>query len=118
MEKQEINNAISEHAMWKMNLKALISRGKLDTPIEEVKDTECAFGKWFYGSINPRHRVSAHYQRVKELHAEFHQVAAQVANLASQGKKEEAEKMMDFDGEYTVVSNRLMEALIKWKEIV
>lgn len=119
MDKQEINNAISEHAMWKLNLQALVKRGKLDTPVEEAKDTECEFGKWFYGSsITPRQRSSAHYKRVKQLHIVFHEVAAKVANCASKGEIEEAERLMGFEGEFTAVSNELMEALNKWKDSV
>jgi len=119
MEKQEINNAISEHAMWKLNLQALIRRGKLELPVRQAKDNECEFGKWFYGpSIIPRQRSSAHYKRVKQLHILFHEVAAKVAELASRGEKEEAERLMGFDGEYTAISNELMEALGRWKESI
>ena len=119
MDKQEINNAISEHAMWKLNLQALVQRGKLDIPVEGAKDTECDFGKWFYGqSITPRQRSSAHYKRVKQLHIVFHEVAAKVASLASDGEKEEAERLMGFEGEFTSISNELMEALNKWKDSV
>ena len=119
MDKQEINNAISEHAMWKLTLQALVQRGKLDIPLKEAKDTECEFGKWFYGpSITPRQRSSAHYKRVKQLHIVFHEVAAKVANCASKGEIEEAERLMGFEGEFTAVSNELMEALNKWKDSV
>lgn len=117
MDKQEINNAISEHAMWKLNLQALIKNGKFDAPVEACTDSECDFGKWFYGaSITTKQRASAHYKQVKQLHGEFHQVAAEVARLALNGEKEEAEKLMGFEGAYTAVSNRLIEALVKWKE--
>lgn len=117
MERQEINNAISEHAMWKLNLQALIKSGKFDAPVGECKDSECDFGKWFYGAtITPRQKASPHYKQVKQLHAQFHQVAAEVARLALDGEKEEAEKLMSFEGEYTTISNSLIEALTKWKE--
>lgn len=117
MDKQEINNAISEHAMWKLNLHTLIQKGTFNAPVTEVKDDECEFGKWFYGpTITPRQRASAHYKQVKQLHTEFHRVAGEVATLVSEGKKEEAEQIMGFEGEFSAISNKLIEALVKWKE--
>ena len=117
MEKQEINNAISEHALYKYKLNELIQKGKLDNPKAPCTDRDCAFGKWFFGGgVPPRYRSSAFYQDVKELHSEFHTVACNVAGLATGGDRETAEKMMDLDGEFSQASNKLMAALIKWRD--
>lgn len=103
--------------MWKLNLHTLVQKGKFEAPVTEVKDNECEFGKWFYGpTITAKHKTSPHYKQVKQLHLEFHDVAARVVNLATEGNKEEAERLMSFDGEFTVISNKLIEALVKWKE--
>ena len=114
MDKQEINNAITEHAIWKYSLNNIIRTGKLETSIEGYK--ECAFGKWFYGpTILAGEKSSMHFKKVEELHIELHEIAAKIANLASNGEKEEAEKLLGFEGEFDTTSCRLIEAMMKWK---
>ncbi|MCX7960629.1 MAG: CZB domain-containing protein, partial [Burkholderiales bacterium] len=104
--KDEISKAIAAHGMWKTRLKTAIATGKLDTPLEKIRaDNQCAFGQWLYGtSIAPKDKSSAHYQNVKALHAEFHKVAARVADLAQKGDRAGAEALMSLGGEYTAVS--------------
>ncbi|WP_136515097.1 CZB domain-containing protein [Geomonas edaphica] len=117
MDKQEINNAISEHALYKYRLNEVIAKGELESPKGPCTEHDCAFGKWFYGSdIPPRHRSSAYYHRVKELHAEFHKVACNVAHMAVDGDREGAQRMMELEGEFSLISNQMMEALIKWRD--
>ncbi|HBA87781.1 MAG TPA: hypothetical protein DCZ75_07250 [Geobacter sp.] len=118
MDKQEINNAITEHAMWKFDLNLLVQGGTA-VPAGGITESECRFGKWLEGVTSVgRQKSSLHYRKVKQLHAEFHRVAAKVAQLAAQGKKGEAESMMGFGGELAEVSGRLTEALNRWKESI
>lgn len=120
MNKQEINHAISEHALWKFNLNNLISKGKLETPMSVIKaQKECDFGKWLEGpDVVPRLKSSVHHKEVKKLHAEFHEIAAKVVSLVSKGKKTEAEKLMEPEGEFTERSRDLIEAMTKWKDSI
>lgn len=115
---EELDKAIGAHGMWKARLKSAIDSGKIDTPIELIRiDNQCAFGKWFYGStISDIDKSSIHYKTIKELHAEFHRVAARVAELAISGKKAEAAKMMAYGGEYSSISSNLTQAMIAWKK--
>lgn len=119
MEKQEINNAISEHAMFKLMLNEMVQQGRLENPKGPCTETDCQFGKWFFGTgVSSRHRCSTFYKRVRQLHSDFHKVACHIAGLAAQGEKKEAEKMMEHDGEFNQISNNLMEALIRWRDNV
>lgn len=120
MDKQEISNSISEHAIWKLNLNSMIHTGKLDIPIEKIGDDKaCAFGKWFSEPAAAAElKSSEHYKKVKKLHAEFHKIAAKVADLASKGEKAEAEKLMEFGGEFAAISSKLTEAMLKWKDSI
>lgn len=116
---EELDKAIGAHGMWKVRLKSAIESGKIDTPIETIRvDDQCAFGKWFFGStLSPQDKASSHYKTVKELHAEFHKTAARVAELAVNGKKAEAEKMIATGGEYASISSKLTQAMMEWKKV-
>ena len=119
MEKQEINNAITEHAIYKVRLNEMVRKGELEDHKGPCTETDCQFGKWFYGpAVSSRHRSSYFYKEVKQLHGEFHEVACRVAGLAAQGETEEAEKLMDHEGHFNQVSNKLMETLMRWRDLV
>ncbi len=114
--KEAIKKAIAAHGMWKTRLRNAMDTGRLETPVASIRvDNQCDFGKWLYGtSINPQLKLSEHYKKVKELHASFHQLAAKVAELILSGKKGEAEKMMDMQGEYTTASEKLTKNMMDW----
>ena len=116
--KKEITSAIALHSMWKSRLERCIDTGVFDTSIDIIAaDDECYFGKWLYGeSITPDVRDSEEYQRVKEYHAQFHQVAARVVGLALLGNKMEAAKLMSSSGEYTKITTKLVGEMISWAD--
>ena len=116
---EEIVKEITAHGQWKARLAEAINTGKIDVPVETIcQDDQCAFGKWLYGAtLAPSDKTSSHYRTVKDLHAEFHKTAARVAELASSGKKAEAERMMDLGGEYAAISGRLTIAMMEWKKV-
>jgi chemoreceptor zinc-binding protein len=113
----EIDKAIAAHGMWKTRLKDAIEKRKIDTPAETIRvDNQCAFGKWLYSpALNSVDKASEHYKTVKDLHAEFHKTAAKVVELALDGKRIEAEKMIALDGDYAGVSSKLTSAMMGWK---
>ena len=55
------------------------------------------------------------FKEVQKLHAEFHKAAAQVLQLALQGKKTEAEKLLAH-GAFPDVSARLTSAMMHWQK--
>lgn len=116
--KEEITAAIAAHGMWKARLRTAIDSGKLETPVATIQvDNQCAFGKWLYGTTIPADvKSSEHYKKVRELHAQFHKAAGRVAELASTGKKTEAEKSMGVGGEYADVSGKLTYAMMEWNK--
>ena len=115
---QEIDKAIGAHGMWKTRLKMAIDTGAVDTPVETIRlDNQCALGKWLYGTtLNTQDKTTENYKSVQSLHADFHKSAARVAELALSGKKTDAEKMMSLNGEFSVVSGKLIGALMEWKK--
>lgn len=114
---QEIDKAIGAHGMWKARLRSAIDTGQVDMPVAKIRlDDQCAFGKWLIGpSLAAPEKLSAHDRKVKDLHAEFHRVAATVVEMAQGGQKAAAEKMTALGGRYAEVSGALTAAMMAWK---
>ncbi len=117
---EEINKAITVHTAWKVRLRDALATGKFDTPVDTVrKDDQCVLGKWLHGPMmTPQDKLTDHYKEVVYLHAEFHECAARVLELALLGNKVEAERMLAYGGgEYPLASSRLVMALSDWKAV-
>ncbi|MCS6809324.1 MAG: CZB domain-containing protein [Bacteroidota bacterium] len=114
----QITAAIAAHGMWKQRLRNAIATGATDISLETIRaDNQCVFGKWLYSDTIPQHvKNGEDYQAVLRLHAEFHKVAARVAELAVAGNKVEAEGLMQLGGEFTLASSKLTQAMMKWRE--
>jgi hypothetical protein len=114
---EKLQQAIAAHASWKARLRNAISTGKLEVAIGTVKaDDQCEFGKWLYGrELSAAEKQSEHYITVKQLHAQFHREAATVAELATTGKKDAAEKALGTGSSYQTASSALTEAMTKWR---
>lgn len=115
-----LDKAIAAHAAWKARLRAAASSGKFDGMASVVKvDNQCDLGKWLYSaSLSAADKQTEHYRMVKRLHAEFHQEAAKVVELAVSGQKEAAEKAIGMGGPYAKISSALTDALVKWRDNV
>lgn len=119
MLKDEISNGIAAHGMWKSRLRMAIETGKLDVTVSTISaDNQCAFGKWLYGTTDTSAKNSAHYKQIKELHAEFHKAAGKVAQLATSGHKDEADKLMSGSGEFANISSKLTRVMMEWQKNV
>ncbi len=116
--KAEIDKAIAAHGKWKVRLKQAIDTGTFEGSVESIADeTGCEFGKWLFGrTLSPTDKADAHYNAVKQIHTEFHKAAVKVVKLALAGKKDEANKMMAYGGEFTIISGKLTTAMIDWKK--
>ena len=111
-----LKNAIKAHQAWTTRLQSAIKNRQLDTPVTTVRaDDQCQFGKWLYGKeISAEEMRSERYQTVKRLHAQFHQEAARVAQMAISGQQEAAEQAMSSSSEYARISAALVAELNRW----
>jgi methyl-accepting chemotaxis protein len=111
-----LQTAINAHSAWRSRLKAASASGKLDVPVSTVRsDNQCPFGKWLYGSdLPPAEKQTEQYRKVKRLHAQFHEEASKVAQLATSGQQAAAEKALGLSGDFTKTSSALMDALDQW----
>ncbi len=110
--KTEISNAIDSHNLWKIKLVDAINMGSMDRSVEEIKsDSKCAFGHWLYGEeLSNELKKTVGYERVKQLHIEFHHIAARIAELAIYGDTEAALNLLH-DTEYSEATMNLNNAL-------
>jgi hypothetical protein len=115
-----LKTALAMHSAWTGRLKTAIASGRLDTPIGTIRaDDQCQFGKWLHGeSLSDEEKCGEHYVAVKHLHAQFHQAASKVAQLAISGQRGDAERAMGQAGEYTRVSADLTAAINRWMAAV
>lgn len=112
---EEINAGIGAHGAWKMRLKTAVATGSSTFEPRVVRcDDQCALGKWLYGAqIDPHTKLGMPYKVNKRVHAEFHQCAAQVLELALAGKADDAQALLN--GEFKERSEKVVRALSKWK---
>jgi hypothetical protein len=112
-----IQKAITAHSSWKTRLKSAVATGKSDvTPADIKMDNRREFGKWLYGSdFSAAEKQAKNYRTAIDLHAKFHQEAAQVAEWALSGNKDEAEKAMGLEGSYSKDSSALTKELVQWR---
>ncbi|GIX15226.1 MAG: hypothetical protein KatS3mg118_3185 [Paracoccaceae bacterium] len=105
------------HGAWKLKLRTACTTGALPVPAADVaRDDACAFGRWLRQiGADPALRRSAHYDRVRRLHADFHRVAGRVAERVARGDLAAARQELEgggFDG----ASAALRDALMAWRQ--
>jgi hypothetical protein len=115
---EALDKAIAAHAAWKARLRSAANSGKFDGMTTVVKaDNRCDLGKWLHSaSLSAGDKQTEHYRKVKQLHAEFHQEAAKVVELALSGQKDAAQEAIGIGGPYTKVSSALTDAMVQWRD--
>ncbi len=102
---------ISAHVMWKQRLIALLagnSTEQLD-PAAITLDNRCVLGKWIYSDGQAVADLPA-FEEVRELHAHFHQLAANVVSLHLAGDSAAAEHLLH--GDYSRLSEKLKHRIL------
>lgn len=112
----KITKFIAAHAKWKHQLKTAIDTAQSGWTVNDVaSDDGCEFGLWLL-SLPKEDQTTAHCQKVRALHADFHKSAAEVLAMALAGKKEEAAAEMAFGGGFAKVSANLTVAMTEWRK--
>ena len=90
----DIGKVKAAHMQWRSRLEAVLN-GKAALRPEEVSSAhECDFGKWYYGAEGQALTSYPSFKEVGEFHTQVHQHAGRIAELASQGRTEQARKLM------------------------
>jgi methyl-accepting chemotaxis protein len=113
-------SAIAAHSAWSGRLRSAIGSRTLDVPVATVRvDNQCQFGKWLYGEqLSAAEKTTKQYSEVKQLHAQFHESAAKIAQLAISGQSEAAEEAMKPGSDFSSLSSRLTSALNEWSAVI
>lgn len=102
---------IGAHVMWKQRLTSFLAGSSpeaLDPDMIRMDD-RCALGKWIHGDGKPMSHLPR-YEDVRDLHAQFHQYAADVVRLHLAGNTIEAEALLQ--GDYSRLSEKLKHRII------
>ncbi|MBI5546930.1 MAG: CZB domain-containing protein [Deltaproteobacteria bacterium] len=114
----EIEVAIEAHSRWKESLTGMLERGALGEGgafvLARVQaDDACSFGRWLFGpTVGAKVRSSVRFERVRELHREFHASAADVLMLAVSGNRVAAEEALE--RQFRELSQQLVAELRAW----
>ncbi len=112
--KDQINAAIAAHGQWKARLRTAIEKGSSEFTVEKVTpDNNCEFGRWLYG--DPGLKKSPSYEKVRQMHAEFHREVARILALAVTGKKAQAMEAISIGQPFAQLSARLTSAMVDWR---
>ncbi|MEZ5263633.1 MAG: methyl-accepting chemotaxis protein [Acidimicrobiales bacterium] len=107
--------AIAAHSDWKSRLAEAIERGDSSLDVEVVRrDDRCAFGTWLHQGGSAAQRGGAHFEVVRDLHAEFHRTAAGVLEAARSRRGEAASTLIGSGTPFARVSAELTLALRRW----
>lgn len=101
----DFRNAIQIHAKWKLRLRDYVEgKSKEDLRVEVVsRDDECVLGKWLNHEGQTKYGSVKDFQKLVELHRNFHQCAGQVLAHAKSGQQQHAMQMIE-SGDYAKVS--------------
>ncbi|MBF0485728.1 MAG: CZB domain-containing protein [Candidatus Omnitrophica bacterium] len=104
-----IDGAIYAHGQWLRCLKRVIETGESDfSPTIVRTDNNCDFGKWLYGDFSTQFRGQPIYAEIRDIHLQFHVEAGKILELALQGKKSEALRLMEPGSVFMKISNSLV----------
>ncbi|MCM8611339.1 CZB domain-containing protein [Accumulibacter sp.] len=112
---RDIEEAIGAHARWMSELRQAVLDATAGVDVEAIRaDDRCDFGQWLYGPrLSAEDRAAEDFDEVRRLHAEFHQMAAEVVERAMAGQTVEAYALLY--GEYVTLSGRLALAMRAWQ---
>ena len=92
----DIMAAINAHLKWKVRLDKYVN-GTSDEQLDPqviCLDNQCVLGKWIHGPAEEYFLDDAKFSTLREDHAKFHMIAAQVVNLVQQNNIQGAETLL------------------------
>ena len=103
--------ALEAHEAWNAKLRQAIKTGDCPTSVEQAgRDDGCTFGKWLHGNDGVPAEHPEQWQKLHDLHEQFHRLAASVLECAVSGRKAEAEQLASAP-EFETVKQQLRSAL-------
>lgn len=112
----DIDQAIAAHVHWMTLLRQAVLDAVSGIDVDSIAaHNQCEFGKWLHGpGLSTDDRLTEHYLEVWRVHAEFHELARRIVELAAAGQMVEANTLLY--GEYITLSGKLVLAMRSWQE--
>jgi hypothetical protein len=100
----DLHAAIRDHTDWRKTFCWAISKRRSLDVASLSQDTSCAFGQWLHGDGRQAYRHLDGYQACVVAHADFHLVAAAVAQAINEQRYYEAWRMLGSGTDYSEAS--------------
>ncbi len=102
---------INAHVLWKKRLQSLLDGTSQETfdPVAVGVDNRCMLGQWIYGDGQAFSQLDK-FEEARLLHAQFHQLAAEVVSLYHSGQSDAAAALLQ--GDYARLSERLKHRIL------
>jgi hypothetical protein len=111
----DFDDAIRAHVEWKLRLRMFLDgQGESMTGDVAARDNACELGRWLYGE-GRKYATDPSYPELKEAHARFHQVAAEVLIAAERGDKRAAEARLE-SPDYSKSSSAVVAAIMRMRD--
>lgn len=111
---EEIDTALFSHLAWKHRLRRAAITKEIGISVQEVASVSCCrFGQWLV-SLKHEEQKPYYFERVKNLHTEFHEKAGPIAQMIANGETEMALEALN-SADYNLKSKELASALMEWK---
>lgn len=112
----DFDEALSCHLKWKGRLKEAIEGGSPEPLDPDIiaRDDRCDLGRWIHGALEPALASKPEFQALRQRHAEFHGVAAEVVRKAKGGDPHGA--ALHLNGPFFLASSQVVKALLACKE--
>lgn len=110
--KSEVAAALQAHAAWRKKFKDILN-GRVAFDLATISATDqCFFGNWL---ANEGHRMipSELHDEICTVHAEFHQIAADIIQKIREKRFAEAQVDISPDGSLNQATERLRQLLLK-----
>jgi hypothetical protein len=102
----ECNKAIAAHAKWKTTFKKMLAgEVSVDSATARRPDV-CEFGKWLMAG--GRAFLMGKHASVDAAHRHFHSVAAAVIDAHNSGRKQDVERSLAVDGDFSRAGSTLV----------
>lgn len=112
----QIEQAKAAHESWKGKLQAAVETGALPKPAKDIScDDQCSFGKWLHGLKDDTGvKMSLGFRKVMTSHAEFHQIAGDIASCIEAGDKFGAQTRLN-GTRFAEKTQELQAAMTAWQ---
>lgn len=102
---------IGAHVLWKKRLQNLLdgTSEEMLNPDNIGVDNKCALGLWIYGD-GQYYKEETKFEELRQMHAEFHKMAADVVRFYQGGDKGAADELLQ--GAYSKHSEKLKHRIL------